>query len=361
MENGDVTSSSKFKSKRRIRILRRIIFSITIFLILFVSGTFLLSKSLNFDNQRIVKFNEKSNLDYKVYLFKNEFYEQKYLDKDMVYVANLIDKITLDFNYVFSSDDYETIDFDYSIVAKLSITNTTSKKSYFDKTYTLLNNRSVKLVDGKSQEIDEHISIDYPFYNSLANNFKNQYGVIADNILTVYMIINKKSAVNSDYNVNSDSIMNIQIPLTERSIDIRLDYKDINETRSILKEEKISIKNFVPLIIASILIIISLIMIVMAIRNIKLLFSKKSAFDKYVNKILKEYDRLIAESNTLLSFGDKEVININKFTELLDIHDNLQLPIMYYCVTDHKLCYFYINHGNIMYIHKVEAKADNKK
>ena len=50
-------------------------------------------------------------------------------------------------------------------------------------------------------------------------------------------------------------------------------------------------------------------MMIKAMRNINMIRRKKSAYDKQVAKILKEYDRLIAESETLMSFDNKEIIN----------------------------------------------------
>ena len=46
---------------------------------------------------------------------------------------------------------------------------------------------------------------------------------------------------------------------------------------------------------------------------------KKSNYDKCISKILKEYDRLIAESSTLLSFDEKEIITkLYYFEEALE-------------------------------------------
>ena len=59
--------------------------------------------------------------------------------------------------------------------------------------------------------------------------------------------------------------------------------------------------------------------------------------------------------------NNKEEIKIEKFTELLDIHDNLQLPIMYYSVKDHEEAYFYICHDNVVYVHNVNANDVEKK
>ena len=361
MKKTDVKEQNNNKI-RRSKIVKRLFFDIVIFVVFIVSGTFLLNKSLNFESEKIVKYSEKSNLDYKVYLVENEFYDEPYLDKDMLYVANLIDKILIDFDYNFESDDKENIDFDYKIIAKLSISNQTGTKSYFEKSYVLLDSKTVNMVNSTGQTIKEQISLDYPYYNRLANSFKNQFGVESDSKLTVYMLINKKNGEDSNFTLDSSSMMNIVIPLSERSVDIKLDYKEIDETSNIIKKETMTIKDYLPLIISVVFIIIALIMMVKAMRNINLLRKKKSAYEKYINKILKEYDRLIAESSSLLSFDGKEIININKFTELLDIHDNLQLPIMYYEEKEHELSYFYISHDNVIYLLKIDSNnVENMK
>ena len=63
------------------------------------------------NNLSLVTFDEKSKIDYKVYLKENEFYDEPYLGKDMLYVASLIDKIGIDFDYNFASEVKENINF----------------------------------------------------------------------------------------------------------------------------------------------------------------------------------------------------------------------------------------------------------
>lgn len=345
------------KSSKRQKAINRLLFSSLIFLVFIIIGTILLNKSFKFNSEKITKYSEKSNLDYKVYLQKNEFYEQQYLGKDMLYVASLIDNVLIDFDYNFQSENNEDINFTYSIAATLTISNAQNTKSYFVKTYRLTDDKVIKMTNANIQNIHEQIKIDYPYYNTLANSFKNQYGLDTESKLTVFMIVNKKNGENSNFVMDNDSIMNIAIPLSERAVDISLDYKEINETRNIVEKQNVALQSIIMFVVAIVLIIIALIMLVRAMRLFNKLLKKKSIYDKYVGKILKEYDRLIAESTTLMSFEDKEVIKINKFTELLDIHDNLQKPIMYYSVVEHETCYFYINNDNVVYILTIE-KAD---
>lgn len=358
--NSKINAKEKKKQEKRSRAIKRLTFDIFVFLVLITLGTILLNKALKFESEKIIKYNETSDLDYKVYLVKNDFYEQEYLEKDMLYVANLIDKIIIDFNYNFESEAKENVDFNYSIIAKLSIANNIGTKAYFEKTYTLLDNKTVSMKNATAQNIREQVSLDYPYYNSLANKFKNQYAIDADSKLTIYMIIDKNNTDERSRILSSGNMMNVVIPLSERSVDIKLDYKKIDETSNIIQKKKMSIQDILPLIVAVIFIACSIIMIIKAIRNIRILNNQKSAYDKYINKILKEYDRLIAESSTLLSFENKEIININKFTELLDIHDNIQKPIMYYEERPHELSYFYINHDDIIYLYEVDSSEINQ-
>lgn len=89
-----------------------------------------------------------------------------------------------------------------------------------------------------------------------------------------------------------------------------------------------------------------------------------SKYDKYIAKILKEYDRLIAETSTMPSLDDYEVLIINSFNELVDVRDNLRLPIMFYSFKDSEKAYFYIIHENNLYLYEIStadiSKGDKK-
>ena len=70
---------------------------------------------------------------------------------------------------------------------------------------------------------------------------------------------------------------------------------------------------------------------------------------------MNEYDRLIVETSTAPDLKNARIIKINKFEELLDVRDNLKLPIKYYVVNNHQKCNFYINHGDELYLLVIKA------
>ena len=345
----------KQKNKIYFSFEARLFFKVVLFILFIVSGTIIFINSFAIQSEKIVKYDENSKLDYKVYLFDNNFYEQDYLEKDMLYVASLIKNIAVDFNYTFNSEDIKDADFSYKVIGKLFITNDAGTKKYYEKTYNLLEDKNISMRNSNSQTINEQLTIDYPYYNSLANQFRSQYGVGAVSKLTVYMIINKKNVEGSKYDFNRDSMMTLNIPLSEKAVDINLDYQEINNTSEVIEKKNVLLESISLLLVSLVLIVSSLVMLVKIMRSFGMIFDKKSAYDKYIGKILREYDRLVVESKTMVSLDDKEIIKIEKFSELLDVHDNLGLPIMYYQVAKHQKCYFYIYYNNSVYLNTVKS------
>ena len=109
-----------------------------------------------------------------------------------------------------------------------------------------------------------------------------------------------------------------------------------------------------------VLFIISSIYLIKIIKYLTSLLTKKTPYDKYVNKILRDYDRLIVETQTQIDKTSLNVIEIHKFTELLDVRDNLKLPIIYNVIIKHEKGEFYIKNNSDIYLYVVKG-IDLKK
>lgn len=326
-------------------------------ILLLFCGIVFLIKSFDVENENAVKYSEYSNLDYKVYLEDNDFYEQEYLDKDMIYVASLIDEIKVDFNYNFNIEEKQNIKFDYQIIAKLQIQDLDGKYTYYEKNYTLLDKKQVDMLNEKSKNISESININYSQYNKIANDFKNTYGVGTTSRLVLYFNINKTPLSDKWNMTNKLNNIVLNIPLSEKSINIDMNYKDINNSSYIKEHKRIVVNNIIYLIMTIVFIVVSIIYAVKTIRLLEKLNTRKNVYDIYVKKLLNEYDRLIVETKTspdLYSTNKNNIIIIEKFTELLDVRDNLKQPIMYYVVTKHEKCHFYIINGDKIYLNTIK-------
>lgn len=329
----------------------RLIINICFCIVFLLFSIFFLYKFMNINNYEKINYQESSNLDYKVYLKQNNFYEEKYLNKDRIYIASLIDNIVIDYNYLFNIDENSNIDFSYDVIAKLSIDDETSSNTYFEKEYVLVDNKKGSIKDNKEFKFNEEVIIDYDYYNGLASQFRQTYGLDAISNLKVYLLINK-----SDSNkLNDSSIMSVDIPLTEKAINIKMDYKDINKNSYLINTNQSIVKKIVLIISFIVSLLLMLVNVVGIVKLLSLYGNRKSLYDKYVDKILREYDRVIVESTTSVKLNDKNVIKIKNFEELLDVRDNLKLPIIYYSIVNHHKCYFYVKHEKDIYLMVVKA------
>ena len=321
-------------------------------LVFLITSALLLTKTFSTKSPELVTYQEKSNIDYKVYLKKNEFYETKYLGKNMIYVASLIKRIDVDFNYVYNIDRQSNIAFDYNIMGKLVITDRDGKNTFFEKEYTLLQTVNENMNGQNDHAIKKQISIDYDYYNNLANKFRANYGIDTNSNLIVTFNIREQG---KEYNIKNNNNMSLTIPLSEKAINIKMDYKEINNKSQVSIEKTLNRNNYAYIAISILTISLAVVFSILSIRLILGGRTKKSAYDKYIKKILNEYDRLIVETTTGPDTNHENTIKIDSFEELLDVRDNLNLPIKFHEVHKHQKCNFYINHNDELYLLTIKA------
>ena len=360
-QQDNFSSSKKTKSNLNYRSYERriILYSLLVLLFLLLSVVFL-TKSFSAKSGEQINYKEISHVDYKVFLKKNNFYETEYLNKDMVYVASLIKNIEVDFNYLFNITKESSLDFDYDVIGRLLITDNNGQKVFYQKDYVLLKKEYGKMTDNTSFEVSKKINIDYAYYNNLANNFRYSYGINTKSNLIVMMNVHKKNNDNN-FSIDNSGKMSLTIPLSEKAIDITMNYKEINKNSQIFTDMSVVVNNYLYMLLSTITIIAMIACIVPLVKLILRSRTKKSPYDKYVNRILKEYDRLIIETTTGPNTADNAYLTkVKSFEELLDVRDNLGLPIKYYIVNKHEKCNFYINHGEEVYLLVIKS-ADLEK
>lgn len=351
----NLSNHKKIFGKIYISYTKRYLIFLLSFFIFFILGIYFIINSADFVQEENIFYQEKSNIDYSVCLNDNDFYEEKCLSKNMSYIASLIKDISLDFNYQFITNK-ETLNqpFEYEILAKLVIANNDTNTNYYEKKYTLVEKTSneVKKID-KYYTLNKKINIDYNTYNEIANRFKSQYGIDTNSYLEIYLITYNKSS--SQYTIPSSSVTSLQIPLSQKAIQINLNAKELNTKQNqLVTRNQFLLSNIIYLILGTLCILFSIIYILTVIKMSSILGKKKNEYDKYLSKILKEYDRLIVETSTYPKIEDYHLLKINSFNELLDVRDNLRLPIMYYNVTPHQKSHFYIIQEKNIYLYTLK-------
>lgn len=338
-----LTRSSRHRRKASL-VLYIVLFIISLSICLyFASKTIIRKKAIPID------YSQNGNIAYKVYLNKNNFYTEEYLDMNKSYVASLIKYIDIDFNYNFSINSITTMDFDYEIIGELVIENSKSGGRYFEKGYTLLSTKTKKLVMDKAVSIKENLKIDYAYYNQLANSFKATYGVDTNSYLNVFLEVTPKTDKSLNYQINEKNKILLKIPLSERAIEINLNASNQNVNKQIIPSAEVKF-TLLYFILEIVFFIPACILLVKILNKILSAFDDNTPYDFYIKKKLKEYDRLIVETNSELKTKGYNIIEIKSFTELLDARDNLNLPILYLNTIPHEEGIFYIISNTDIYM-----------
>lgn len=333
----------------------KLIIKIVLLIVLICLSISLVKSSLTADS--ILSYKEEGNVDYKVYLKENNFYKDQYLGKNMTYITSLVDHIDIDFNYNFDTSEKANLDYTYSVHANLVITPEDNSKVLFNEKYVLQDIATKKMVNVDEYNITKTINLDYNYYNDLANTFKSTYGVNCISKLIVELAVDTKGKdLEYESEFNGVNKLEVVFSLAQKQVDINLDAAIIDETTNINVESKGLIKNKGLLVVGTMFTFAS---VMVGVSLWKTIYSKrmqKDEYTRYIEKILNNYDRAIVETTYLPNLDDYEVIEVGKFSELLDVRDTIRLPIIYSPIEDEGSC-FYIRHERTVYIHYVSCKS----
>ena len=361
----DMIPVKQKKSKRKRGIYlgyySRLIFNVILFLSLVVTSYIFINKSIVIQEAKNVSYEEHGNTDYKVFLKDNIYYEDKYLDKNMSYIANLIDYISVDYNYKFKADTLFDGEYSYKIRADLEILNAENKTLFFTKKYDLIKEKTFTIENQNEYNIVENIKIDYDHYNSLANGFKSSYGVDTESNLIIYLDIYRNIDQNSinNPNINGNGTIKLTIPLSEKAINIKMDSMEINNKNVITSLDDYYLEDIKYLIIGIISLIVSLYLFIIIVKRLSRLSISPTDYDKTLKKILNQYDRLIVTTSSMPNLEKNNIIKLKEFVELLDAKDNLHKPIFFIEVTPHQKAYFFIQDDDKIILFTLK-NIDNK-
>lgn len=297
----------------------------------------------------VVAYSENGKADYTVYLKENSYYNTKYLNSGMQYVASLINTINADFKYELHSDKNINFDYKYKIIGTLQIFNKTDpSKVLYTKDNVLLD--EVKNSSASNNlVINENVNIDYEEYNNYVNSYKREYGLTVDSRLIITMNIDVDGEYSDDVEkIDKSNKLQITVPLSEQTLDITIDTANIDNSSNLSSKNGSRI-DFSKMLLGIVLVFIS---------GICFIGSKK-IYEKYkigniytitLNKILKDYDQLIV--NGTVSIKEDKYTNIvypESFEEMVDASINLQIPILYYDVIPGEKSFFIMTNNDTLY------------
>ena len=290
------------------------------------------SVSRNSTREELYTYSYNGNLDYKVYLKENSFFNTPYLGMNKQYISSLIDHITVDTKYNLQSSKELEYTYTYQIIATLKGSYQAGESKaveLWSRDYTLVPSES-KSGTGNKFSINKSVDINYNEYNRIMSEFRDAFGLSIDAgvDLELKVTVTGKEAGTEEQTLNDTKTFALNIPLLAQTTQITPDY--INSGREIVYAPATSNSDInIPKLVMGIALLLLSIFLLKILWTSLIKITKKSEYVIELNKILKEYGDIIAESSNLPDLGQYDVVNIKHFHDLVDIEEELRSPILY--------------------------------
>lgn len=319
--------------------------------------------------QEEVSYKSSSNVSYKVYLLENDYFDEPYLGMNRTYISSLINYIDINFNYNLNFSNFVSGKYTYyikGIIAADKVKDDDS--SYWSKSYILKEPVTISYDNQNSFNIDTNAKVDYQKYNSLLNEFRKDYGISFDGTFKVQLVIESESnATNIKESIPVDSLIEVRVPLTQQVIDLSIDLSN-NDNEGEVSETIVNntSSNYVFLGLGILFMSVTLCLLWLIFRYIIFIYLSKSEYSKTLKKIFSTYDSVIVNVSNLPNLNDLKVIEVNTFSELIDAHSEVRMPINYYEeVADCKSVFVLVS-TNMAWVytlinHEYEKKLANSK
>ena len=318
-----------------------------------------------YNNKNIyIKYDETSNIDYKVFLKENNFFDEKYLGQNKSYIASLIDYIDTTFKYKIALQD-ESGDFKYSyrIEAEVNVKEKNATNSLYNFKEELLKEKELDSGGKSTASINENVIIDYNHYNDLIKSFVKTYS-LDDTIstITVRMYVNVLGTCENFENKNNESVMSIEIPLTTKTMNIEISNDLIETEDNIMACNKIDNSKLIYLLFGCFMFIVDAFYFVLLLKYIIRTRTAEDVYHKELKKILNNYHSYIQKINNDFNVANYQKLKVDTFTDMLEIRDTLQQPILMVENKNKDGVYFIIpSNTKILYTYGLKLSDIKKK
>lgn len=313
--------------------------------------------------KQYVSYDETSNIDYKIFLNDNEFFDSNYLDKNNRYIASLINYINASFNYKLSLNN-EDIEYKYfyRIDADIKIVEKGTDNPLYNKT-SILKTSDEKIGYSNEIIINENVNIDYNHYNSLAKKLVTFYNLDdTESTLTINMYVNVIGTCEDfEENNNGEAVISLVIPLTTNTVGIDVINNSINN-KNVIECKNANSNNYIFIILGVIIALIDLGLVVYTIRYEITTKTAENIYEKELKKILNNYSSYIQIIDNDFEFNDCQMLKVNDFTDMLEISDRIRQPILMKENNEKTGAYFVIpSNTRILYVYRLKVSDIQKE
>ena len=282
------------------------------------------------EGKELYSYNYTNDLSYRVYIKQNKFYTQPYMEMNKQYIASLIDHIDATIKYGFQSTEDLQYSYSYEVVAttKGVFAESDDRASeVWSKVYQILP-KDTQTGTGKTINLEKTVSIDYNQYNAIMTDFRNTFGLSIDAEVNVAFKVTVTGGLpGQEQTLKEENTSTLQIPLLKSTIQMKPNFENSGKNKIVSSAKEKTDINLPLLIFGVALLLFTIYMFVVFSRKL-VKVTKKSEYILQLNKLLKEYGDIIAESDNLPDLSQYDVVAIKHFQDLVDIEEELHSPII---------------------------------
>ena len=274
-----------------------------------------------------IKYNENSQIDYKVYLKENDFYDKNYLEKGKGYIASLIDSISTNFTYNIKFSEEISYKYSYRIAVEVDVQDGKNDSNIYHFTENLVEHNLSS--NTGNLDINEDIVIKYENYNNIISRFKEIYDLSnTDCTLNAYLYVNIQDIDKSNTTSLVDKkVSSLAIPLTLNTVSIDIGNNIITNNHNQFELSKAENNEWI-LAVSAIFLMISAVYVIILVRYLEKTKTAQMVYEKEIKSILSNYDSYIQKINGTYDIGTSQVLKIETFNDMLEIRDTLKQPIL---------------------------------
>ena len=283
---------------------------------------FWLSKSKK--DSHFTRYNQSCDVDYKVYLKKNAFYKQKYLDENSKYIAKLTDYIEANMKYNANFEDDMIYKYKYRIEAFVNVIEKGENKVLYSKNYSLIN-KSEEFSNDRNLNISEKLNINYHRYNTKVKKFVSLYDLNnIDSTLTINMYVD----ISNEHEAKESAKVTLSIPLLVDTMKFDVSNDISGQAIKTLRNSNKEVNTKMLKTVGTLALVAVGVIIILILCQNKCVSTPLMEYNKERNKILSNYGPYIQKLTTEFNTDVYQVLHIEDFRGLLEIRDTIRQPIL---------------------------------
>ena len=343
----------KIKIRKSLRNFYLVVLLVIILLCLYVLyDAFNSTNKKNLVKASIYEYNNKYEYSCDVNLSDNKFVEKDNVAEDNVYITDLMNNVDINMKYEYKANQASDINYNYQVRGYLEATYSNTKdgkeQKVWQKSYALVPNKEMK-VSSDSFTIDESFNVNFAEIVQEIKGFQEELGMNVDVKYMVFM------GINSDTVVLGKDVANIYSPdivfdIGNKTTTISTTTENSERPQVVTKtvEQNQTISN-VKKSVATVTAIISSVLILFILIKTTNKNSVRNEYKIEFNKILKGCEEKLVESKTKIDIEGNNVVDVNDFTEVLKVSEELFKPILYWSNENTEETWFCVLGDNTVY------------